>query len=94
MTKRRFLASLAIVLTLVLTTATAKSDDFGGGGGPIQQVPPDGLGGAGGGSNCILTYARCLNTAANLPTWWERSAAGLDCYADMVICIYRATQHR
>ncbi len=94
MPKRSFLASLAIVLTLILAPAAGKADDPGGGGSPIYQVPPDGLGGAGGGlgSNCILTFAQCLNTASNLPTWWERSAAGLDCYVDMAICIYRATQ--
>jgi hypothetical protein len=39
------------------------------------------------GSTCILNYAECLVRAADLDTWWQRSAAGLDCYLDTVACI-------
>lgn len=75
MKQRRFLVSIAIVLSLAMVPALATADGFGSGGG---------------GSTCVLTYVRCLNAAANLPTWWERSAAGLDCFVDMAICIERS----
>jgi hypothetical protein len=39
------------------------------------------------GSSCILNYAECLVRAADLDAWWQRSAAGLDCYLDTVACI-------
>jgi hypothetical protein len=42
------------------------------------------------GSSCILNYAECLVRAADLDTWWQRSAAGIDCYLDTVACIRRS----
>ena len=41
------------------------------------------------GSSCILNYAECLVRAADLDTWWQRSAAGIDCYLDTVACLKR-----
>lgn len=42
------------------------------------------------GANCIQTYAECLVQAADLQTWWQRSAAGIDCYLDAVACVRSA----
>lgn len=42
------------------------------------------------GSNCIQNYAECLVRAADLDTWWQRSAAGIDCYLDAVACVRAA----
>ena len=42
------------------------------------------------GATCIQTYAQCLVAASDLPTWWERSSAGIDCYLDTVACLKRA----
>lgn len=39
------------------------------------------------GANCIQNYAECLVKAADLQTWWQRSAAGIDCYLDGVACV-------
>ncbi|HEY3172351.1 MAG TPA: hypothetical protein VGK86_07225 [Thermoanaerobaculia bacterium] len=39
--------------------------------------------------NCIQSYAECLVRAAELETWWQRSAAGIDCYLDGVACVRR-----
>ena len=42
------------------------------------------------GASCIQFYAECLVRAADLQTWWQRSAAGVDCYLDTVACLRRA----
>ena len=42
------------------------------------------------GAGCIQFYAECLVKAADLQTWWQRSAAGVDCYLDTVACLRRA----
>ena len=42
------------------------------------------------GADCIRFYASCLVRASDLGTWWERSAAGIDCYLDTVSCLKRA----
>jgi hypothetical protein len=39
------------------------------------------------GASCIRLYADCLVKAAEYSTWWERTAAGVDCYLDAVACI-------
>lgn len=39
------------------------------------------------GASCIRNYADCLVRAADYQTWWERTAAGLDCYLDAVACV-------
>lgn len=41
-------------------------------------------------ADCIRFYASCLEKASELGTWWERSAAGIDCYLDTVNCLKRA----
>lgn len=41
-------------------------------------------------ANCIQNYAECLVRAADLDTWWQRSAAGIDCYLDAVACVRAA----
>ena len=41
-------------------------------------------------NSCIQSYAECLVRAADLQTWWQRSAAGIDCYLDGVACVRRA----
>lgn len=41
-------------------------------------------------ADCIRFYAGCLVKASDLGTWWERSAAGIDCYLDTVSCLKRA----
>ena len=40
-------------------------------------------------ADCIRFYAGCLEKASELGTWWERSAAGVDCYLDTVACLRR-----
>jgi hypothetical protein len=42
------------------------------------------------GAECIRIYAGCLVRVSDLGTWWERSAAGIDCYLDAVACVMRA----
>jgi hypothetical protein len=42
------------------------------------------------GADCIRIYAGCLVRVSDLGTWWERSAAGIDCYLDAVACVMRA----
>ncbi|HEX9687635.1 MAG TPA: hypothetical protein VGB47_01025 [Thermoanaerobaculia bacterium] len=42
------------------------------------------------GADCILRYAECLVRAADYDTWWQRSAAGIDCYLDAVSCVRAA----
>ena len=42
------------------------------------------------GADCIRFYASCLVRASDLGSWWERSAAGIDCYLDTVSCLKRA----
>ncbi len=42
------------------------------------------------GTDCIRGYALCLVEASDFPTWWERTAAGIDCYLDTVACLRRA----
>lgn len=39
------------------------------------------------GASCIRIYAECLVRAADFSTWWERTAAGIDCYLDAVACV-------
>lgn len=39
------------------------------------------------GASCVKGYAQCLVDASDLATWWERSAAGIDCYLDAVACL-------
>ena len=39
------------------------------------------------GASCIQGYAQCLVDASDLATWWERTAAGIDCYLDAVSCL-------
>jgi len=41
-------------------------------------------------NSCIRSYAECLVKAADLEFWWERSAAGIDCYLEAVACVRRA----
>jgi hypothetical protein len=41
-------------------------------------------------TSCIQGYATCLVRAADLETWWQRSAAGIDCYLDTVYCLRMA----
>ena len=41
-------------------------------------------------ADCIRFYASCLVQASDLGTWWERSAAGVDCYLDAVSCLREA----
>lgn len=41
-------------------------------------------------ANCIQRYAECLVRASDLDTWWQRSAAGIDCYLDAVACLRQA----
>jgi hypothetical protein len=41
-------------------------------------------------NSCIQFYAECLVRAADLQTFWQRSAAGVDCYLDTVACLRRA----
>jgi hypothetical protein len=91
MTRRTILAPLVIALTVLMAPASVKADDPIGGGQPVYQVPPDGLGGAGGGgSNCFLNFAYCMDRASQLPSWWERWGAALDCELDLVACIRKA----
>jgi hypothetical protein len=42
------------------------------------------------GATCIQNYAECLVRVADYDTWWQRSAAGIDCYLDAVSCIRAA----
>jgi hypothetical protein len=42
------------------------------------------------GASCIQQYAECLVRAADLDTWWQRSAAGIDCYLDTISCLRAA----
>jgi hypothetical protein len=42
------------------------------------------------GASCIRVYAQCLVNASDLATWWERTAAGIDCYLDTVACLRAA----
>ena len=39
------------------------------------------------GASCVRVYAQCLVAASDLDSWWERSAAGIDCYLDAVACL-------
>lgn len=39
------------------------------------------------GASCVQGYAQCLVDASDLDTWWERTAAGIDCYLDTVACL-------
>ncbi len=39
------------------------------------------------GASCVKGYALCLVEASDLGTWWERTAAGIDCYLDAVACL-------
>ena len=41
-------------------------------------------------NSCIQFYAECLVRASDLGTWYQRSAAGVDCYLDTVACLRRA----
>jgi hypothetical protein len=41
-------------------------------------------------ASCIQRYAECLVQASDLDTWWQRSAAGIDCYLDAVSCLKQA----
>ncbi len=41
-------------------------------------------------ANCVQRYAECLVQAGDLDTWWQRSAAGIDCYLDGVACLRSA----
>ena len=41
-------------------------------------------------NTCIRFYGECLVQASELPTWWQRSSAGIDCYLDTVACLRRA----
>lgn len=41
-------------------------------------------------SSCFRAYVACMNTAANLPSFGERTSAGMDCYVDLVGCVRRA----
>lgn len=38
-------------------------------------------------TECFRAYGDCVNTAANLPTFWQRSLAGLDCAITLVRCV-------
>ena len=39
------------------------------------------------GASCVQGYVVCLVDASDLDTWWERTAAGIDCYLDAVSCL-------
>jgi hypothetical protein len=39
------------------------------------------------GATCVQGYAQCLVDASDLDTWWQRTAAGIDCYLDAVSCL-------
>lgn len=41
-------------------------------------------------SSCFQAYWGCAERAANLPTFRERTTAGLDCAVDLVSCVRRA----
>ncbi len=36
---------------------------------------------------CLLEYADCVDAASELDSFWQRSAAGLRCYLDLVSCL-------
>jgi hypothetical protein len=42
------------------------------------------------GADCIRQYAECLVLASDYDTWWQRSAAGIDCYLDAIDCLRAA----
>lgn len=42
------------------------------------------------GASCVKGYALCLIEASDFSTWWERTAAGIDCYLDAVACLQGA----
>jgi len=39
------------------------------------------------GASCVQGYAQCLVDASDLAAWWQRTAAGIDCYLDAVACL-------
>jgi hypothetical protein len=41
-------------------------------------------------SGCAAAMVRCFNTAANLPDFFSRSAAGFDCAVDFASCVRNA----
>lgn len=40
--------------------------------------------------SCFQNYAACIDRASQLAGWWNRSAAGADCYVNLLGCIRRA----
>lgn len=40
-------------------------------------------------ANCLVSYADCVEAAAELDTVWKRSAQGLVCFVDLVGCLQR-----
>jgi hypothetical protein len=38
-------------------------------------------------TTCFQNYVGCMDRAGNLPTFIQRSAAGLDCSVDLVACV-------
>lgn len=40
-------------------------------------------------ANCLVGYADCVEAAAELDTFWKRSAQGLVCFVDLLDCLQR-----
>jgi hypothetical protein len=37
---------------------------------------------------CTAQLVICMRDASDLPTWWERSIAGLDCNLEYAACVW------
>jgi hypothetical protein len=40
-------------------------------------------------ADCLVSYADCVDAAAEEDTFWRRSAAGLRCYTEFLACLQR-----
>lgn len=40
-------------------------------------------------ANCLVGYADCVEAAAELDTFWKRSAQGVACFVDFLDCLQR-----
>ena len=40
-------------------------------------------------ADCLVTYADCVNAAAEENSFWRRSAGGLRCYIEFISCLQR-----
>ena len=72
---RSMLRRVAIVLALALSVGVLDAP-------PAQAVPAR--------TTCFSDYGGCVNTAANLPDFWTRGLAGLDCAVDLAVCLKAA----